>query len=336
MIKTETTIGRRKPEDMDDLIKNPFLNDYTKIVQSRAYRRLASKTQFLSFPTNPHVRSRLTHTNEVAAVSLAISENLELNNYLCMAIAAGHDIGHTPYGHTGEETLTEISGNKFRHNIFSVVVAQHIERTSEGLNLTHETLEGMLKHSRANNSLAPIKDEPQEFNVIMYSDKIASIISDVNDAVRFGYLEDDKLPSFITKLGNNQHQRTKKCIEALIEESTCKDYVSFSEGHVYEDFKNTRDFMYDEVYAKHNNDIQKDELKRIYEYFSREEEFKGVDPIILTALLSDIEVESLVNHIKSGRKTKPIDDEYSVSEISAYLKHFAKSIDYTDPDLNWP
>ena len=143
------SIGRRYVEDVDTLIQDPFLNDWSKIKHSKAYRQLSEKAQVIPLSGNSYVRHRGSHTGEVEAISVAISELLGLNTNLCRAISVGHDTGHIPYGHLGEEKLWEIIGDKsFRHSTFGVVRSQHIERKGKGLNLTYETLRGILGSSR--------------------------------------------------------------------------------------------------------------------------------------------------------------------------------------------
>jgi len=325
------SLGRRYREIEDDIISDPFLNDYQKILQSKAYRRLADKTQVISDPDNSHVRTRLTHTNEVIAISLAIADKLGLNKNLCMAIAAGHDIGHTPYGHIGEKILTEFGGKEFKHNVFSVVIAQHIERKGKGLNLTYETLEGILNHSRGAGSLFTDESLPQEYSVVMFADKIAYTFSDLNDALRYGYLNENKIPDCAIKLGKNQRERVKKCVEALVDESLSKDKVSFSEGKTFELFDELRKFMYEEIYFKMDWSLQEKVLYNLCEFFSSCEDIK--DPIIATSLLTDREANHFAEILfKSKKPSIDMIRNFGVFEILPYL--IDKEIDYTDPDLN--
>ena len=162
------------------LMKDPFKEDFVRIIQSKAYRRLPYKTQVISLPDCVHVRTRAIHTNEVIGISSRIADRLGLNLSLCEAIAAGHDIGHTPYGHAGEEVLSKFGVKPFNHALNGVLIAQHIERNGMGLNLCHETLEGMLNHSRGAGKLAIVNSKPAEYSVVMFSDKIAYTFSDLN------------------------------------------------------------------------------------------------------------------------------------------------------------
>lgn len=332
------TVGRRMPEKLDTLISDPFLNDYAKILNSRAFRRLAYKTQVMSFPDNPHVRTRLVHTNEVIAVAIAIAEQLGLNKNLCMAIAAGHDIGHTPYGHVGEKVLSKFGGNDFKHYINSVVVAQEIERRCTGLNLAFETLEGILNHSRGPGELFVNKDLPQEYAVVMFSDKIAYTFSDLNDAIRYGYLDPERIPDSARDLGGSQRRRTKTVVDALVRESKDKDHVSFSEGEEFEMFSDLKRYMYENVYFKTDWRVQEQVLIRLCEFFddyiSRNPELKGIPPEFPVSLLTDQEANYYAGLLLKSRKPeKEQIAHFGVWEIMPHLK--GKEIDYTLPGLDW-
>lgn len=328
------TKGRRQPEKPKMMIKDHFLYDCFMIRNSKAHRRLDGKTQVMTFPDNPHVRTRGMHTREVATISEEISLNLGLNTYLCRAIAEGHDIGHAPYGHIGESVLSELGGKPFKHYINSVVVAQNIERRGTGLNMTYEVCEGILNHSRGSGELHVDNSKPQEYSVVMFSDKIAYIFSDLNDAYRYGYIK--KEPEFAKKIGVNQRERVKNTIKALIDESIERGYVSFSDGLVFEYFDRLKKFMYEEVYSKvdhttHN--IQRDVLYNLYEFFKTDEEFEGIDPIVAVSLLTDREANRSLELMASSRR---LSDGY-IKNFGIYelLPYIRKPIDYTDPDIDW-
>lgn len=333
MQPTLISVGRRYREKEDNLIEDPFLNDYNKIIQSKAYRRLASKTQVMCFPNNPHVRTRLIHTNEVIATSVAIASQLGLNERLCMAIAAGHDIGHTPYGHLGESVLST-PDKPFKHYINSVVVAQHIERQGNGLNLTKETLEGMLNHSRGAGELTVDSDSPQEYSVVMFADKIAYTFSDINDALRYGYLTPPQVPRCAQRLGWNQRAKVETVVKALVEESRKKGFVQFSEGEEFEDFDKLKKFMYAEVYPRIDVSVQNRILERVLDYFKMMPEFSKVDPVLAVSLLTDREVNYFGNLLLESRVPSVAQiQHFGIFEIIDHLK--GRDIDYTDPDLDW-
>lgn len=334
--KEEESKGRKNPYDEGEISSglNPFLLDYLKITQSKAFRRLAYKTQVLCSPENPHIRTRSVHTQEVIAISTFISENLGLNTYLCQAIAAGHDIGHVPYGHLGERVLSEISGKPFNHPIFGVIVAQQVERKGDGLNLSYETLEGMLNHSRGKKELTTDNSKPQEYSVVMFADKIAYTFSDINDTIRYGYLQESEILPYIQELGANQRRRTDSCIEALVNESKKKDVVSFSEGKAFDKFDRLKAFMYENVYEKMNFKLQEIILKEAYSFFASLKETEGVDPAIVVSLLTDMEMNEFAGYlIKTRKPSFESINHFSVFEILPYLKN--KDIDYSNPRLDW-
>ncbi|MBU2637470.1 MAG: HD domain-containing protein [Nanoarchaeota archaeon] len=326
--------GRRHEEKEDTLIHDPFLNDFTKIIQGKAYRRLAFKTQVVSLPDNPHVRTRLVHTQEVISIALAIATQLGLNTNLCLAIAAGHDIGHTPFGHIGEKLLSKIGGKPFRHEVNSVVIAQHIERKGKGLNLTAETLEGILYHSRGSGSLCTDVNVPQEYNAVMFADKIAYNVSDPDDAVRYGFISRDAVLEKTAKLGRNQRIRVQNIVSALVEESRSKGAVSFSEGEIFEEFEKLRKFMYADVYANIDTSLQEQVVYGLCDYFANNSYFEGVSPVLLTSLLTDKEANYFGTFMIKCKRPK-IEEiaDFGIFEILPYLK--GRDIDYTNPDLDW-
>lgn len=334
MQPTLATKGRKKPEKEDTLAKDPFLNDYIKITQSGSYRRLAFKTQVLSMPNNPHVRSRLVHTEEVIGISMIIAESLGLNMSLCMAIAAGHDIGHPPYGHLGERVLSKLSNKKFKHNINSVFIAQEVERKGTGLNLTPEVLEGMYYHSLKYKDKNMQKNRPQEYAVVMWADKIAYTLSDLNDGLRYGYLTKKDIPIYAFNLGSNQRQRTATVAKALIKESKDKGVVSFSKGKVYKDFMALRDFLKNNFYKNVELSLQEHYLITIFNFIKNSKEFKGVDPVLAVSMLTDREVDSFVDLIAHSVKPKLSDlKHFGLLEALPYLKK--KKVKYAPSKLDF-
>jgi dGTP triphosphohydrolase len=330
------SLGRRdKTDDDSSLLVHElplFEADYLKIIQSKAFRRLAPKTQVFCLPDNPHIRDRNEHTIEVSAVSSVIAYKLGLNVSLCKAISAGHDIGHMPFGHSGEEVLSELSGKKINHSTFGVVVAQQIERKGKGLNLCHETLEGMLHHSRGSRPIDLDSSLPDEYNAVMYADKIAYVFSDLNDAIRVGYVK--QVPDFVNMLGDRQRKRNDACIRALIRESNEKGRVSFSGGKEYELFSKTKDFMYRNVYDKIDWSIHKNIVRNAYSLFSGMKECKDVDPALVIALLTDVEIRQLgYQFLKNINPDFNSIRHFGVFEILPHIK--GKNIDYTDPGLDW-
>lgn len=348
------SVGRRYPETEDCMVGNDFLNDFTKIIQSKAYRRLNDKTQVIFSPSNSYVRTREVHTNEVIALSISISESLGLNTDLCMAIASGHDIGHTPYGHLGEVVLSELGGKEFKHSVFGVVVAQHIERVQNlistgkevpGLNLCFETLEGMLNHARGAGELSVNQNLPHEYAVVMFADKIAYTFSDLNDALRYGRLEKNEIPDCASALGSIQRERNNNVISSLVDESNEKGYVSFSKGNVFKDFEKLRKFMYENVYYKVDKKLHKHILERLYEFVSEASEFSGFDPVLVVSLLTDSDINYFGKLLLETKNpsVNQLKHKFGVFEIlfpesekdREFVKNKFKRIDYADPDLEW-
>lgn len=330
--------GRRdKPEDLAIFDINPYLADSFIIGQSKALRRLNYKTQVLCYPENSHIRTRGVHTNEVIAIAGTIAYMLDLNSYLCIAIAGGHDIGHTPYGHMAEKLLTELGGKDFSHNVFSVVVAQEIEKRGKGLNLNYETLEGILHHTRRDGELFLDGDKPPEYSIVMFADKFAYTFSDLNDAIRDRKLKKDQILRYVNEFGETPREGTSTCIRALVEESRDKGKISFSNGRIPEMFNDLRNFMYDNVYKKIDWCFHRMILTKTYDYFSRilEQKKWDVDPVIAVALLTDRDANKLAEQFMNN--TSDPDprtlENMAVFEILPYLD--GKNIDYSNADLSW-
>ncbi|MDP2926243.1 MAG: HD domain-containing protein [Nanoarchaeota archaeon] len=334
---SKRSVGRRDEEDYKVVLANPFEEDETRIYRCPSYRRLGSKTQVMTSPEDYYIRTRLVHTQEVMALAVHISQALGLNTSLCRAIAAGHDIGHAPYGHLGESVLTEIMGKPFSHNIASVVVAQQLENKGKGLNLSFETLEGILFHSKTKSrKVEAHKNVPHEYNAVMFSDKIAYTTSDINDSIRYGYLNADKLPDFVNRLGKTQDERDFNVLKALIKESKRIGIVQLTEGQVAGDFYKTRNFMFEEVYYKIENPVNRAILKKVYDFFVTEPYFRDneIDPLIAIVLLTDEECNRM-GKMMMGSRRFTLDNLRDFS-IFSYLSVFSRrKIDITDPDLDW-
>jgi len=163
---------------------DPFMIDAAlKLMPSRGLRRSARHTQVVPDPTNLHIRTRRSHTDEVCSIAVTLAFALGANPWLCLAGALGHDIGHTPLGHTGEMFLAKKTGRPFRHEVFGLVVTQHIERSGHGLNLTKQTLQAMHRHSRGAKELV-VGNLSIEEAIVMFADKIAYLFADYNDIIR--------------------------------------------------------------------------------------------------------------------------------------------------------
>ena len=262
------SLGRKMPEEPCD-IRTCYMRDRDRILHSKSFRRLKNKTQVFLEPEDDHYRTRLTHTLEVAQIARTISKALALNEDLTEAIALGHDLGHTPFGHSGEKVLNEIlrkdGRGHFDHAEQSVRIAERLERDGRGLNLTLETLDGILNHG------TECRPKTLEGGVVRISDKIAYLHHDVDDAIRAGVLTEDDLPrSFTDILGHSVKERLNLLVHDLIESSRGKPEILQSR-EVGEAMTGLRAFMFDAVYTndtvKHEEEKAKAMIRMLYDYY---------------------------------------------------------------------
>ncbi|MEG2073608.1 MAG: HD domain-containing protein, partial [Angelakisella sp.] len=212
------TVGRVRPEE-ECPIRTPYQRDRDRIIHCNAFRRLMHKTQVFLFPQGDHYRTRLTHTLEVGQIARTIARGLRLNEDLTEAIAMGHDLGHTPFGHAGEAALRECSPIFFVHSEQSVRVVEKLERDGAGLNLTGEVKNGILCHS----DKSPWADTP-EGRVVRYADKFAYMNHDTEDAIRAGILDESELPWEVRyALGQSRNERLATLIGSVVETSDGAD-----------------------------------------------------------------------------------------------------------------
>ena len=231
--------GRERPEPEDDL-RTAFQRDRDRIVHSKAFRRLAHKTQVFIAPEGDHYRVRLTHTLEVTQVARTIARALRLNEDLVEAICLGHDLGHTPFGHLGEEVVAEFHPG-FRHNLQSVRIVEVLE----GLNLTWEVRDGIANHTWS----MPTMPATLEGQIARYADRIAYINHDIDDAIRAGILTEEDLPQIATSvLGSTHTQRINRMVSDLVAESLGRDEIGLSDD-VFEAMATTRSFLFEKVYV---------------------------------------------------------------------------------------
>jgi dGTPase len=320
-----------------DQFGSPYAADADhRLGPSKALRRLMDKTQVFSNKTNPHFRNRFSHTMEVTNVAVVGAHILGLNAELCRAISYGHDIGHTPFGHPGEEFLgSMMSGKKFRHEAFGVVVAQKIERKGVGLNLTRQTLLGMLNHSRGKDELKP-SGLSAEVDLTMVSDKIGYLWPDINDIFFRGSLKLSDFPALKERVewfGSNQRQRVRTSVVGLCEESALAGRISFGQEEIGQRFAEVKKMMY-EIYEGVPGDVngkkkklRHSQMELAYEYLCRTLP-EDVNPAAAFALMGDNEIMA----IASRDHLRPEDlAEFSIAEILPYLK----GVDPTDPDMDW-
>ncbi len=235
--------GRAIPEEPCQL-RTEFQRDRDRIIHSKALRRLMHKTQVFLSPEGDHFRTRLTHTLEVAQIARTISRALGLNEDLTEAIALGHDLGHTPFGHNGEEFLSEIHPGGFAHNIQSLRVVDVIERNAKGrtMNLTLEVRDGIINHT------GPEWPFTLEGQVVRHSDRIAYINHDIDDAVRGGVIREKDIPEdCIRFLGTDHRSRINFLVTDIVRSSEGRDRILQSEEAAYH-MNRLRDYMFANVY----------------------------------------------------------------------------------------
>ena len=236
--------GREQPEDPDGL-RTVFQQDRDRIVHSKAFRRLKHKTQVFVSPEGDHYRVRLTHTLEVAQIARTAARALRLNEDLTEAIALGHDLGHTPFGHLGEEALSPFLDRPFRHNEQSLRVVEHLERDGRGLNLTWEVRDGIVNHTWSMPLPATI-----EAQVARFADRIAYVNHDIDDALRAGIVEPADLPAeAIRVLGAGHGDRIETLVADLVSVSEGADEVGLS-APVLAALDELRGFLFDRVYLR--------------------------------------------------------------------------------------
>lgn len=234
--------GRDVPEEPCD-IRTIYQRDRDRVLHCKSFRRLKHKTQVFLDPSGDHYRTRLTHTLEVAQIGRTISKALRLNEDLTEAIALGHDLGHTPFGHAGERILNQLCEDGFAHYKQSVRVVELLEKGGEGLNLTWEVRDGILNHRTSGHP------STMEGKVVRFSDKIAYINHDIDDAIRAGILSEEMLPrDCLAVLGSSVRERLNTMIHSVITNSIDQDNIIMGEEVEYA-MSNLREYMFRNVYT---------------------------------------------------------------------------------------
>lgn len=256
--------GRDVKEEECD-IRTVYQRDRDRIVHSKSFRRLKDKTQVFLSPQGDHYRTRLTHTLEVSQTARTIAKALMLNEDLVEAIALGHDLGHTPFGHAGEAALNSVCPEGFAHYKQSIRVVELLEKNGEGLNLTWEVRDGILNH-RTSGSPATLEGQ-----IVRLCDKISYIHHDMDDAERAGIIREEDIPeNFRSLLGYSTRERLNTFIHDIVRNSAGKDAIVMSES-IGQAMMELRQFMFAHVYrnpvAKKEEDKAKRMLVQLYEYY---------------------------------------------------------------------
>ena len=265
-VKSVDSRGREYAEPPCEL-RTVFQRDRDRIIHCKAFRRLKHKTQVFLAPESDHYRTRLTHTLEVAQIARTIARALRLNEDLTEAIALGHDLGHTPFGHAGERALNQLVPGGFRHYEQSVRVCRFLEKDGQGLNLTYEVLNGIERHT-----CGPLP-ETLEGQIVRISDRIAYINHDIDDAVRAGVISEEEIePSIRDFMGHSKSERINTLVKSVVFNSVDKISV---DSETEKQFDLLHDFLFERVYT---NPIAKGEeskvggiIEGIYDYLLRHE-----------------------------------------------------------------
>jgi dGTPase len=259
-VRSYETRGRARDEEPCRL-RTPFQRDRDRIVHSKAFRRLRNKTQVFIDPGGDHFRTRITHTIETTGISRGVARALGLNEDLVEAVGLGHDLGHTPFGHTGEEALDaqlqERFGRRFRHNEHSLRIVDVLERNGQGLNLTQEVRDGILNHT------GPDRPDTLEGRIVRIVDRVAYINHDIDDAIRAGVLREDELPrTELELLGETGSRRIDRLVHDLVETSQREGDIRQSE-EVGTAMLALRTFMFERVYLAPGTESQHEQAREV-------------------------------------------------------------------------
>lgn len=294
---SEKTLGRVKPEEPCPM-RTEFQRDRDRIIYSKAFRRLKNKTQVFFSPEGDHYMTRLTHTLDVAQVARSIARSLDLNEDLAEAIALGHDLGHTPFGHSGERVLNKLNPRGFEHNKQSLRVVDVLE----DLNLTQEVRDGIVEHKKSGTP------HTLEGKVVSIADRIAYLNHDIDDAIRAGILKEGDLPKSETDvLGQTSRERINNMIRSVYNNSVGKNDVTMEDEKMLAT-ERLRDFMFQKVYvdpaARSEESKAAEMLALIYDYFKKHKEKL---PDFYKKLLDDYDEDVVVTDYLSS-----MTDRYAV------------------------
>ena len=269
------TKGRLRPEEPCP-IRTDYQRDRDRIIHSKAFRRLKHKAQVFISPENDHFRTRLTHSLEVFQVSTTIARALRLNEDLVGAIALGHDLGHTPFGHAGESAINDYLqkfGMSFSHAKHSLKIVDVLEKDGAGLNLTAEVRDGIVKHSKGKGDLHNNEDIPLtlEGQIVRVADRVAYLNHDIDDAISAGIITLEDIPSDIThRLGNTTSERINSMVYNIIESSSDLDSIKLSEDMI-EVLNALKDFMFERVYFSKKKlfleKLYKEKIGNLFDYY---------------------------------------------------------------------
>lgn len=257
--KSRESLGRAKPEE-SCIIRTEFQRDRDRIIHCKAFRRLKYKTQMFISPKSDHFRTRMTHSLEVSQIARTIARALNLNEDLTEAIAMGHDLGHAPFGHTGEKVLNRLLAEGFHHNLQSVRIVTVIE----DLNLTKETIDGIKNHT---GEIQPLTLEGQ---IVKIADRIAYLNHDIDDAIRAGLLTTEDISQDITAiLGKKSSERIATMVCSMVKTSSNQETIQLDK-EVQEASDRLRDWMFENIYIKTEESLKAERvIEELFNYYKR-------------------------------------------------------------------
>ena len=282
--RSSQSLGRELPETPSAL-RTEYQRDRDRIIHTNAFRRLKHKTQVFLAPSGDHYVTRLTHTLEVAQVGRTIARALNLNEDLVEAMSYGHDLGHTPFGHLGEETLDQVYSEGFTHSAQSLRIVEKLSREGQGLNLTWEVRQGIISHSKPRGDFLDVKlDESLtlEAQILRLADSVAYLNHDIADAIRAGMLKVEDLPEKANRtLGTTHSQRLDSLVTGIVQESWPASGLADEaidgkpvigmDPEAREAMMELRDYMFQNVYLPLGNtnqsEVGRDVVKLLYHYF---------------------------------------------------------------------
>ncbi len=302
--------GREKDEPECD-IRPVYQRDRDRILHCKSFRRLKHKTQVFLTPKGDHYRTRLTHTLEVAQTARTIARALRLNEDLTEAIALGHDLGHTPFGHAGERALNQVYSEGFAHNEQSVRIVERLEKGGKGLNLTWEVRDGILNHQMSG------KPSTLEGMIVRYSDKIAYINHDVDDAIRAGVIREDEIPGTYTDiLGHSTRERLNTMIHDIVNNSQEQPTIRMSEDVEFA-FRGMRKYMFENVYtnpkAKGEEKKAENILKELFRYYMDHPELLSNEYIERMWQTGETQERSVCDYIAG------MTDQYAIAKFQEFF-----------------
>ncbi len=312
--KSKSSIGRATFEEPCPM-RTDFQRDRDRIIHCKAFRRLKNKTQVFFSPEGDHYRTRLTHTLNVSQVARGIARALSLNEDLTEAIALGHDLGHTPFGHSGERILNRLNPKGFEHNVQSGRVVDFLEKDGLGLNLTREVVDGIINHKLSTTPMT------LEGKAVSLADRIAYINHDIDDAISGGFIKESDLPKYaIELLGNTSRHRINSMLSSIVRASDGKNTVEMEKPFADATME-LRTFMFDNVYGDKtfkDEEMRADKMiSALYEYYKTNVDklpefyrgrvsFDGIDTVLSDYIssMSDIYAIKVFTEIFIPKKWK--------------------------------